>query len=406
MAAAVESCVHCGFCLPTCPTYVVLGEEMNSPRGRIVLMKEVLEGALPLEEATPYLDPCLGCLACVTACPSGVAYDELITPFRMEIEEKRERSVGDKALRRLILETLPYPERFRAAARAGGVAKPLQRFLPGRLGDMVGLLPDEVPRAEPLPELYPAEGKRRARVALLAGCAQQVLEPDINWATLRVLSRNGVEVLLPKAQSCCGALAAHTGAKGQAQVFARNNLKAFPEDVDAVLTNAAGCGSGLHEYPLWLKGEPEEEASRAFSARVEDVSVFLAELGITPPPLGTPLRVAYHDACHLAHAQGVTREPRALLGEVEGLELLEVPDAEICCGSAGTYNLEHPDIASELGARKARSVLEVGARAVATGNIGCLTQLRSHLKGLGEPLPVFHTLQLLDRAYRKLDINS
>ncbi len=398
MAEAVERCVHCGFCLPTCPTYVVLGEEAQSPRGRIVLMKEVLEGTLTLEEATPYLDPCLGCLACVTACPSGVEYGELITPFRMEMEKERERSASDRATRKLILETLPYPKRFRVAAVAGQVAKPFQKLLPGRLGEMVGLLPEGVLKAEPLPEIYPAEGKRRARVALLAGCAQQVLEPDINRATLRVLAKNGVETLIPKSQSCCGALAAHTGVKAQAQAFARANLKAFPKDVDAILTNAAGCGSGLHEYGLWLKGEAEEAEARAFAARAKDVSVFLYELGILPPnPLLQPLNVAYHDACHLMHAQKVTVEPRALLSQIEGLTLLEPDEPELCCGSAGTYNLEHPGIAGQLGERKTKNVLATRAELVATGNIGCLTQLRTHLKG---SVPVLHTVQVLERAYR------
>ena len=403
MTEAIEACVHCGFCLPTCPTYVVLGEEMNSPRGRILLMKEVLENKLPLAEATPYLDPCLGCVACVTACPSGVEYGDLITPFRMKTEHERERSGVDKALRRFVLETLPYPARFRAAATLGQAAKPFKQFLRGRLGDMLGLLPDGVPKAQPLPKTYPAEGERRARVALLAGCAQQVLAPDINWATLRVLAKNGVEVVIPKAQSCCGALAAHTGVDWQAKAFAKNNLNAFPDDVDAIITNAAGCGSGLHEYGLWLKGEPEEEAAKAFSKRVKDISVFLDELGLVETPrLRHPLRVAYHDACHLAHAQGVVLPPRSLLNQIEDLELLEPPDAELCCGSAGTYNLEHPKIASELGKRKVKALLSTGAQAVATGNIGCLTQLQSHLRTQGETLPVYHTIQVLDRAYRNV----
>ena len=400
MAEAVESCVHCGFCLPTCPTYVVSGEEMHSPRGRIVLMKEVLEGELPLADATEYLDACLGCLACVTACPSGVEYGELITPFRMEHESQRERPLAERALRRLITETLPYPARFRAAAHTGGVARPLRKLLPGPLGDMLGMLPERVPNAKPLPQLFPAEGTRRARVALLAGCAQQVLDPDINWATLRVLAHNGVEVVIPKAQSCCGALAAHTGVKGQAQAFARNNVAAFPDDVDAIITNAAGCGSGLHEYPLWLRGEPEEEAARAFSSKAQDVSVFLSELGIiTPPPLSEPLHVAYHDACHLAHAQRVTSQPRALLAQIPGVTVLKPAEPELCCGSAGTYNLEHPEMARELGLRKAHNLLETGAQLVVSGNIGCMTQLSAQLKTSGEPLPVLHTVQLLDRAY-------
>lgn len=405
MAEAIESCVHCGFCLPSCPTYVVMGNEMNSPRGRILLMKEVLEGTLPLAEATPFIDPCLGCLACVSACPSGVAYGELITPFRMATESERQRPVLERLLRRLILETLPYPWRFRWAARAGQLARlvpeSVLKRLPSQLSDMLRLLPDRLPASEPLPEIYPATGQRRARVALLAGCAQQVLEPDINWATLRVLARQGVEVVIPRAQSCCGALAAHTGVKEQAQRFAKHNLTVFPQDVDAIISNAAGCGSGMHEYPLWLTGEPEAPQAQAFSHKVRDVSVFLHELGLSDPPrLKSPLRVAYHDACHLAHAQQVTQEPRALLQSVAGLTLVELAESELCCGSAGTYNLEHPDTASELGARKAAHITASGADMVVTGNIGCLTQLRNHLKRAGQDIPVLHTVQLLDRAFR------
>ena len=211
-----------------------------------------------------------------------------------------------------------------------------------------------------------------------------------------MLAKNGVEVVIPKSQSCCGALAAHTGVATQAKMFARQNMKAFPKDVDAILTNAAGCGSGMHEYGLWLKGEPEEAEAKAFSKRVKDVSVFLAELGFhSPKPLRKPLKVAYHDACHLAHAQGVILPPRQLLSSVEGLTLLDIAEAELCCGSAGTYNLEHPDIAKALGQRKATAITSTGAQAVATGNIGCLTQLQNHLS-----IPVYHTMQVLDRAYR------
>jgi glycolate oxidase iron-sulfur subunit len=400
MAKAVDSCVHCGFCLPACPTYQVLGEEMDSPRGRIILMKEVLEGNLQLKEATPYLDPCLGCMACVTACPSGVQYGELITPFRALTEERRERSLADSALRRLMLETLPFPARFRVAAMAGRLARLFRKLAPGRLGAMLDLLPATLPKAKPLPAVHPAEGERRARVALLAGCAQRVLAPEINWATLRVLARNGIEVVIPRTQKCCGALPAHTGVPLQARAFAKHNLGAFPQDVDAILTNAAGCGSGMKEYPLWLKGEPEEDAAAAFATRVTDVSVFLADLGArTPGPLPEPLTVAYHDACHLAHGQGVTLQPRHLLAMVPNLELVEIPDGELCCGSAGTYNIEQPEIASELGRRKADAILASGAEAVATGNIGCLIQIQTHLKRQGQSLPLFHTMELLDLAY-------
>jgi glycolate oxidase iron-sulfur subunit len=400
MASAVEACVHCGFCLPTCPTYQLLGDEGQSPRGRILIMKGVLEGELTLDEATPFLDPCLGCLACVTSCPSGVQYGDLITPFRLQSEKERKRSPWDRLLRRLVLDTLPHPDRFRTAARLGRVAKPLRRLLPGKLGTMLDLLPGKVPPAREHPPLVAAVGERRARVALLLTCAQQVLAPDIDAAALRVLAHNGVEVVVPEGQVCCGALGAHTGSESQAQAFARATLERFPDDVDAVITTAAGCGSGVHEYPLWLAGEPEEAAARVFAAKARDITTFLAELGPREtPPLPRPLKVAYHDACHLAHAQGVTLPPRSLLGAIPNLELCELRDPEICCGSAGTYSLEQPELAAQLGRRKAEAVLATGADAVASGNIGCLTQLRSHLERLGRPLPIYHTIELLDRAY-------
>jgi glycolate oxidase iron-sulfur subunit len=403
MAGAVGSCVHCGFCLPTCPTYVEMGEEMDSPRGRIFLMKEVLEGKLEVELALPYIDNCLGCQACETACPSGVAYGELITPFRAYAETRRRRPAADRLQRAMSLRTLPYPRRFRAAARAGRLAKPLARLLPGGMSAMLELLPDRLPARAPLPAVHPAIGERRARVALLAGCAQQVLAPDINWATLRVLARNGVEVVIPPRQGCCGALPLHTGAADQARTLARRNLKAFSGDVDAVITNAAGCGSGMKEYGLLFAGTAEEDAARAFADRVVDVSVFLAELGLrdVPPALDVPMKLAYHDACHLAHAQGVRRPPRDLLRAIDGVELVEPEGWELCCGSAGTYNVEKPETAAALGARKATNLLATGARLIATGNIGCMTQVQTHLRAQGHDVPVLHTLQVLDRAYAR-----
>lgn len=402
MSRAVEACVHCGFCLPTCPTYAVLGEEMDSPRGRVYLMRDLLEGKLDANGADVYLDRCLGCLGCVTVCPSGVNFGELITPFRMKAEAERRRTVSDRLLRQLLLRTVPHPGRFRIAARLGRLAKPLSGLLPSCLREMLGLLPDRLPKSQPLPEVHPAEGERRARVAMLAGCAQQVLAPEINWATLRVLARNGVEVVIPTNQGCCGALAAHTGAGNDAKACARRNLKAFPDDVDAVITNAAGCGSGMHEYPLWLKGEPEESTAEAFAAKVKDVSVLLSELGLEPPgELAQPLTAAYHDSCHLAHAQRVTSEPRRLLATIPNLKLLEVPHGEICCGSAGSYNIEQPQIASELGERKANTILSTGAQAVVAGNIGCMVQIEAHLRREGRPMPVYHTMQLLDMVYRR-----
>ena len=397
MAHAIASCVHCGFCLPACPTYKVLGEEMDSPRGRIFLMKEVLEGNLPQAQALPYIDRCLGCQACVPACPSGVLYGELLIPFRAYTEERRSYPLIDRISRLLVLQTLPFPWSFRWGATLGKVAQPFRGLLPGKLRAMLELLPSNLPKTRPLPELYPAKGPRRARVALLAGCAQQVLAPQINWATLRVLAENGVETVIPKHQNCCGALSMHTGAAGQARALARQNLRAFPRDVDAILTNAAGCGSGMKDYPLLFKGLPEEETAEAFARQVKDVSVFLDELGFkAPSALPKPLKVAYHDACHLAHAQGVQMPPRKLLKSIPNLTLLEIAEGDMCCGSAGTYNLDQPDIARELGQRKARNILNTGAEAVATGNIGCMTQIQSHLS---RPLPVYHTMEILDRAY-------
>jgi glycolate oxidase iron-sulfur subunit len=402
MAHAVQACVHCGFCLAACPTYSELGQEMDSPRGRIVLMKQVLEGTLPAAAAAPHIDRCLGCLACEPACPSGVPYRDLISPYRAVVQEKLPRTFGEKLRRWLAAKTIPYPARFRLALRGAKIGRALGGLVPSVLRPMLALAPREVPAAVSLPAVTPAQGVRRARVALLAGCAQQVLDPDINAATLEVLARNGVEVVVPAAQGCCGGLAWHTGDLAAARAFARRNLDAFPADVDAILTNAAGCGSAMHEYHLILKGTPDEARAESFRKRVVDVSVFLAKLGLREKPAASaaPCVVAYHDACHLANAQGVRTEPRGLLRTVPGLDLRELPNAHLCCGSAGTYNLDQPAIADSLGAQKAQAVIATGATVVATGNIGCLTQLRTHLEKLGSPVRVRHTMQVLRDAYR------
>jgi glycolate oxidase iron-sulfur subunit len=401
MTHAVETCVHCGFCLAVCPTYQELGQEMDSPRGRIILMKEVLEGKLGWEAAQPHVDRCLGCLACEPACPSGVPYRDLISPFRALAQNQFQRSAGEKLSRWLSAQTVPHPARFRAAATLGRVGKAFGTLLPASLKPMLELLPAQLPPKQSWPVVSPARGERRARVALLAGCAQQVLDPDINTATIEVLTRNGVEVVVPPAQGCCGGLAWHTGTLDAAQEFARRNLAAFPDDVDAILTNAAGCGSAMHEYHLILAGTPDEARAEKFRHRVMDVSVFLHKLGLREQPSGSgqPLQVVYHDACHLANAQNVRREPRALLRSIPGLKLCELADAHLCCGSAGSYNLDQPVIASSLGRQKAQAVLATGAQVVASGNIGCLTQLRVHLEKLGSPVRVRHTMQVLRDAY-------
>ncbi len=399
MAHAVEACVHCGFCLPTCPTYVVLKEEMDSPRGRIFLMKEVLEGSLPLEEALPYLDRCLACQACVTACPSGVPYGELIGAFRLWSEERRHRPPLEATYRKALLEVLPYPHRLRPLALLGSKAKPLAQALPlpKALKAPLALLPQGLEGEGEYLEVYPPKGPRRARAGLLLGCAQRALRPSINRATIRVLQANGVEVVIPKGQGCCGALSLHAGDKEGAQGFARATMEAFQE-VEVVLANAAGCGSGMREYPLLFLGTPEEERARAFAEKVKDLSVFLDELGfIPPPPPKRPLRVAYHDACHLAHAQGVREAPRRLL-RASGVEVLEPKEWELCCGSAGTYNLFQPEIAEALGRRKAENLEATGAELVVTANIGCQTQLAAYLDR-----PILHLAELLELLYEGQD---
>lgn len=398
MAGAVQSCVHCGFCLAACPTYKELGQEMDSPRGRIVLMKQVLEGTLPAETAQPHIDACLGCLACEPACPSGVPYRDLVSPYRARVEATLQRPFFERLRRWLVSQSLPYPGRFRWAVRLGRMGKWFARWMPKSMRPMLNLLPASLPPAVALPEFTPAEGPRRARVALLAGCAQQVLEPDITAAAVTVLARNGVEVYIPRGQGCCGALAWHVGDLPAAKAFARANLRAFPADVDAILTTAAGCGSGLHEYHLILAGTPQAGEAEAFRHRVCDVSAFLARLGgLAPFPANQPeRRVAYQDACHLAHAQGVREEPRELLRAIPNLTLLEIADPHLCCGSAGTYNIDQPEVAARLGAAKARAIVATGAGLMASGNIGCLTQLRAHLPA---SVVAKHTLQILRDAY-------
>jgi glycolate oxidase iron-sulfur subunit len=265
---------------------------------------------------------------------------------------------------------------------------------------MLDLIPPDLPAAQPLPVLQPAQGTRRARVALLAGCAQQVLAPEIGWAAIRVLSRAGVEVVVPREQGCCGALAMHVGEEAIAKGLARTNLSAFPDDVDAVITTAAGCGSGMKEYELLFRGTSEEAAAQRLAHKVKDVCEFLDVLGLPDPPaLAKPLTVAYQDACHLVHGQRVKAAPRALLQRIPNLTIAEIPDGGYCCGSAGTYNIDQPEIARQLGERKATAIRSTGAEAVASGNIGCLTQIRTHLRESGADIPVLHTVEILDRAF-------
>jgi glycolate oxidase iron-sulfur subunit len=371
-------------------------------------MKSVLEGDIDLEESMPYIDHCLGCLGCESVCPSGVAYGELLSPFRSFAEENIQRPVEQRLIRWITKETLPFPERFHLVSQVGRFAKPASTIFPSRLQSMLDLIPDSIPHLQNLPSIYNVQGTRRARVALQIGCVQQVLAQEINWATLRVLARNGIEVVIPQDQGCCGALAMHTGDKLTARSLAINNLNTFPDDVDAIITNAAGCGSSMHEYPLLFKGTEFEEAAVSFSQRVSDISVFLNEIVIEPiPPISNPMTIAYQDACHLAHAQGITNEPRELLLKIPNLTILPIYEGDLCCGSAGSYNLEQPEIAHDLGHRKAVNILDTGADAVVSGNIGCLIQLSSHLSQLNgvngrsnKPIPVWHTIEIIDKAYQ------
>jgi glycolate oxidase iron-sulfur subunit len=383
MARAVTTCVHCGFCLASCPTYRVLGEEMDSPRGRIVLMKQALEGELPMAEAVPYVDRCLGCLACETACPSGVKYRELVVPFRARIENTT-RPAAAGWMREMLLSILESPARFRVAYAAGTLGRALRPMLSGSLRTMLDLLPARAEPAAQIPASTPAQGRRRARVALLAGCVQRMLSPSINSAALRVLSVNGVEVIVPPGQGCCGALARHVGLESRADRHARRNAAIFPADVDAIVTTAAGCGSAMKED--------------SYRAPVADIAEFLDGLGLrTPLAFPGPTTIAYHDACHLGHAQGVRMAPRRLLSSIANATIAELEDGEMCCGSAGLYNLEQPATAAELGRRKASAIRTTGASLVATGNIGCITQIESHL---GSALPVRHTVEIVDAAMK------
>jgi len=398
MARAIETCVHCGFCLPSCPTYRVLGEEMDSPRGRIVLMKQVLEGELSAQDVLPYVDRCLGCLGCETSCPSGVRYRDLLVPFRANAETAA-RPAAARWRARALLTLLESPALFRIAVRAGHLARSAGPLVPAALRPMLRLLPASLEPAPRLPSLVPAIGPRRARVALLRGCVQQVLAPEINRATTQVLAANGIEVAIPPDQGCCGALAAHAGHADHARERAAPLLRAFPSDVDAIVTNAAGCGSAMKDYGMLFVDTPFAHEAQQFAARVRDVSEFLAEIGlVTTPTLSAPMTVAYHDACHLSHAQRVRAAPRRLLAAIGKLTVREIPDGEICCGSAGLYNLEQPEIAEKLGAAKAQAVATTDAEAVVAGNVGCLVQIAAHLQQADRPIEVLHTMQLLDRA--------
>ncbi|ROP27767.1 (Fe-S)-binding protein [Couchioplanes caeruleus] len=414
-AAVAGDCVHCGFCLTTCPTYALWGEEADSPRGRIYLIQAGLDGEPMSASMVRHVDRCLGCMACVTACPSGVRYDRLIEDTRAQVERRFDRTPRQRALRAAIFALFPYPRRLRLlrgplrAYQASGLRRLAARTgLMERLGPTLATLESLAPRLRTVPRpprLVPAVGARRAVVGVLTGCVQSAFFPEVNSATIRILAAEGCEVVVPPAQGCCGALSVHNGRRAEAQRFARRIVDTFARaGVDHVVVNAAGCGSAMKEYADLLRDDPAYAApAAAFAARVRDLSQLLVELGPVATRYPLPVTVAYHDACHLAHAQGIRAQPRELLAGIPELTVREIADPEICCGSAGVWNVLHPEPAAELGERKARNVLATGARLLVTANPGCLMQVAAAVRRLGGEVATAHTAQVLDASLRGLD---
>ena len=414
-------CVHCGLCTSACPTYLETGNENDSPRGRIYLMRAVTDGRLAMtDKVRRHLDLCLDCRSCETACPSGVQYGRLIEPFRVELlddDAKRGQDASKGWFQRFILYGLfPYPNRLRWALlparlmqllRLDKVADALRltKLLPGKLRRMQTLLPRLQPRPKPLPDVLPAIGERRARVALFTGCVAEAMFGQTNRATARVLQHNGCEVVIPKDQACCGAIHYHSGAGDPALQLAETNNNAFnPDDVDAVVINVAGCGSMLKDYghiadELAPDDPALQERLARFADKVKDVSEFLMELGPVPPKHEVRLKATYHDACHLVHAQQIRSQPRDLLALIPGLELIPLAESDICCGAAGSYNLTEPEMADQLGARKLRNILATEADAVIMGNAGCSLQIQSVIRDSGRDIVVLHPMDVLDRSY-------
>ena len=414
----IDDCVHCGFCLPTCPTWLLWGEEMDSPRGRINLMKLATDGEIALTpQVCGHFDACLGCMACVTACPSGVRYDQLIEATRPQLERNAPRPLSDRIYRSLIFALFPHPRRMRlllpllwlyqkSGARRLVRSRWVQRLLPPRLLAMEAVLPPVRLRRRSalsfaLTTDTPGDVKR-ARVGVLRGCVQRVFCDDVNAATVCVLAAEGYEVVPVAQQGCCGALSVHAGREDEGLRYARRLIDAFETArVDAIAVNVAGCGSTMKEYGHLLRDDPAyAERAAAFSAKVRDISELLASQQPRAERHPIAARVAYHDACHLRHGQGITRQPRALLRQIPQLDVVEPAEADICCGSAGIYNLVAPEPAAELGQRKAANILATRPDALVAANPGCLLQIASSLAREGHPLPMFHPIQLLDASIR------
>ncbi len=400
----LRNCVHCGFCLATCPTYALLGDELDSPRGRIYLIKDMLENDRPAPPSVvKHLDRCLSCLSCMTTCPSGVNYMHLVDHARVHVHRTHRRPWADRGLRALLAFMLPNRSRFRLALIGAWFGRPFAALMPGRLKAMLALAPARIARRSPIdtPQVIPAEGPRRKRVALLNGCAQPVLAPQINEATARLLARHGVEVVVARGAGCCGALTHHMGREDDSHRSAKANVGAWSGEMaefggaglDAVIINTSGCGTTVKEYGFMLR-EDAEWADRAVkvSAITQDISEFMAELGLAAPVIETGHRIAYHSACSLQHGQRIRGQPKDLLKSA-GFTVADVPEAHLCCGSAGTYNLLQPEIAGQLRDRKVANIERTGPQVIAAGNIGCMTQIAS-----GTTIPVVHTVELLDWA--------
>jgi glycolate oxidase iron-sulfur subunit len=416
----VLDCVHCGLCTSACPTYVENGNEADSPRGRIYLMRSVIDGQLELDESVKaHLDLCLNCRACETACPSGVQYGKLIEPFREymgKLEPGRSMRSLSALQRWMLLKIFPSRARTRLALAPARLAQwtgadwlmrksGLLSLLPRRLREMHGMLPSLRKHYGSMPEVLPAEGKRRARVGLFLGCVADAIYPETQIATARVLQKNGCEVWIPRSQQCCGALHYHNAMEEPARELGKQNLQAFGftgpklEELDAVIINAAGCGAMLKDYGHLFHHTEHADAAARFVAKSKDITQFLWELGPVKPTHPLPIKATYHDACHLRHAQQVAAPPRSLLQMIPGLELIPLPESEICCGAAGSYNLTQPEMAKQLGDRKAEKIVQTGAQAVLMGNVGCLMQVARHLKKTNPDIWVAHTIDALWASY-------
>jgi glycolate oxidase iron-sulfur subunit len=419
----LDKCVHCGFCLPACPTYVLWGDEMDSPRGRIWMMRKSTIGESEIDiNLRTHIDNCLGCMSCMTACPSGVEYNKLIEDTRTQVEDNTTRPLADSLFRKLLFATFPHPRRLRLLGvpisvyqRTGlqflvrklGILK----LLPRRMAAMESLLPT-VPlnpfHSRPT-NIATTATKKLGRVGMLTGCVQDAYFSHVNAATARVLSAVGYDVVIPASQGCCGALMVHSGLEHEALAYAKRMIATFESlQLDAVVINAAGCGSTMKEYGYHLRNDPAWAArAAAFSARCKDISEILTAHPLSTPLSPLPIRVAYHDACHLRHAQGIHAEPRALLNQIPELTLAEIAESALCCGSAGVYNLLNPETADQLGDRKVQHLLDTKAEALASANPGCLLQLQASLRRNGHAeLPTFHMVELLDASIRGLSLDQ